>query len=98
MQEASVLERLERWYRSQCNGDWEHGEGVEITTLDNPGWSIRISLADTDLQTRALERIEIDRSEDDWLRAWVDDDVWNAATGPLNLTEALGTFLAWAST
>ncbi len=98
MQDAAVLKRLERWYRSQCDGDWEHSEGVEITTLDNPGWSIRISLVDTDLQSRPFEAIKIDRGEDDWLQVWIEDDVWNAAAGPLNLTEALDTFLAWTST
>jgi hypothetical protein len=96
MSGATVLSRLEEWYRSQCNGDWEHGEGVEIGTLDNPGWRIQISLADTDLQSRAFDRIKIERSADDWLHAWVEEDAWNAAAGPLNLTEALATFLSWA--
>jgi hypothetical protein len=96
MSHASVLERLERWYLSQCDGDWEHGEGVQIDTLDNPGWRVRISLGGTGLQSRSFERIGIDRSEEDWVRAWVEDAVWNAATGPLNLTEALSAFLAWA--
>jgi hypothetical protein len=96
MSHASVLERLERWYLSQCDGDWEHGEGVQIDTLDNPGWRVRISLGGTGLQSRSFERIGIDRSEEDWVRAWVEDAVWNAAAGPLNLTEALSAFLAWA--
>jgi hypothetical protein len=96
MPDASVLERLERWYLSQCDGDWEHGEGVQIDTLDNPGWSIRISLGGTGLQPRLFERLRIDRSEDDWVHAWVEEGMWNAATGPVNLTEALSAFLAWA--
>jgi len=36
MPDAAVLERLERWYRSRCDGDWVHSEGVEITTLRGP--------------------------------------------------------------
>lgn len=96
MPEAAVLERLERWYQSQCDGDWEHGEGVKIGTLDNPGWSIRVSLTDTGLQSRPFDRIKIERSDDDWVHAWVEDDTWNAATGPLNLSEALDAFLSWA--
>lgn len=35
--DSDLVKRLERGYRSQCDGDWEHGEGVEIGTLDNPG-------------------------------------------------------------
>jgi hypothetical protein len=96
MPEAALLERLERWYFSQCDGDWEHGGGVKITTIDNPGWSVRVSLIDTVLQSRPFDRVTIERSDNDWLRAWVEDDVWNAAAGPLNLSEAIGAFLSWA--
>ena len=96
MAEAALLGRLERWYQSHCDGDWEHGEGVEIGTLDNPGWRVKVSLADTNLESRPFERIAVARSDDDWLQAWVEDNVWNAAAGPLNLTEALDTFLSWA--
>jgi hypothetical protein len=31
-----VLERLERWYAAQCNGDWKHTYGITLETLDNP--------------------------------------------------------------
>jgi len=35
---ANVMERIQDWYRRQCDGDWEHSYGVKIETLDNPGW------------------------------------------------------------
>ena len=35
-----ALYLLQRWYVAQCDGEWEHAYGVEIGTLDNPGWSI----------------------------------------------------------
>jgi hypothetical protein len=28
---------LENWFTRQCDGDWEHGEGVVIESLDDPG-------------------------------------------------------------
>jgi hypothetical protein len=31
-----ALDRLQAWYADQCDGDWEHDEGIEIersTTL-----------------------------------------------------------------
>ena len=31
----SLIRWLEEWYKSQCDGDWEHLFGVEIGTLDN---------------------------------------------------------------
>ena len=38
---------LEEWYARQCNGDWEHHYGVRVETIDNPGWRVRIDLAET---------------------------------------------------
>jgi hypothetical protein len=39
--------RLQRWYESQCNGEWEHPHGISITSCDNPGWWVGIDLAGT---------------------------------------------------
>jgi hypothetical protein len=73
-----------------------HSEGISIETLDNPGWMVTVALADTALETQPFERVEIDRTETDWLRAWVEDEKWHAACGPLNLTEALKTFFLFS--
>lgn len=45
-QEASAV-RLNRWFATQCNGDWEHMNGVKIETTDNPGWWVRIEIDGT---------------------------------------------------
>jgi hypothetical protein len=58
---------------------------------------VKIPLNGTDLEERPFDRLEVERSEDDWLHAWIEGGRWNAACGPLNLSEALGTFLAWSS-
>lgn len=39
--------RIDQWHKSNCNGDWEHSYGVTIETLDNPGWWVKIDLAET---------------------------------------------------
>jgi hypothetical protein len=44
------LTQLERWYLSQCDGDWEHTHGIVIGTLDNAGWSLTIDLLETPLE------------------------------------------------
>jgi hypothetical protein len=94
---SDAVAQLQRRYADHCDGDWEHQQGVEIGTLDNPGWSVKIALGGTGLEERSFDRIHVDRAEDDWLRAWVEADKWNAACGPLNLVEAVEAFLAWAS-
>ena len=93
----SALKQLEQWYHSQCDGDWEHGDGIEITTLDNPGWAAKINLAETDLEGKPFELIKIKRDENDWLHCFIRDGQFMIACGPLNLEEGLEMFLRWAA-
>lgn len=91
-----ALTWLQAWYAAQCDGDWEHGGGISIDTLDNPGWSLRISLDGTVLAGRTLDRHEIHRSEHDWIIIEVVDNRFEAACGPLNLGEGVHEFRLWA--
>jgi len=90
------LERIQAWYAAQCNGDWEHDEGVSIATIDNPGWSVKVNLRETDLEGRQFSRIELERNEQDWIHAWRTGSEFHIACGPLNLEEALALFCDWA--
>ncbi len=92
-----VLRRLTAWYAAQCDGDWEHGLGVDIGTLDNPGWRVRVNLEGTALEGRERERSEVHRTEDDWVVTWLEGGSFHAACGPFNLEEALTAFLEWAA-
>lgn len=38
--EANELIWLQSFYNRLCDGDWEHSFGVNLTTLDNPGWDL----------------------------------------------------------
>src|SRR5690348_835052 len=91
-----ALTWLQGWFAAHCDGDWEHDRGITIENLDNPGWSVRIELAGTELHNVPFQRYEHHRSEDDWLVLWVDATSWNARCGPLNLGEALHQFRAWS--
>jgi hypothetical protein len=94
---TSTLQRLQDWYRSQCDGDWEHTYGVEIGTLDNPGWSVKIDLTDTALESAAFATYEDQYDHDlEWLRCWTQDRQFHAACGPNRLEDALTVFLVWA--
>ena len=94
--DPGVLTRLQGWYRAQCDGDWEHGYGVRLQTLDNPGWSLEIDLRGTALAEREFEDAELHRSEQDWWVCWLEQERFRAACGPRNLEEALQRFLDWA--
>jgi len=87
---------LIEWFAEQCDGDWEHGYGVRIDTLDNPGWGLRVSLTGTYLENREFKRIKIERSETDWLFCFIEEGRFEGACGLYNLPEALKIFRDWA--
>ncbi len=92
----SVIARLQRWYLSNCNDDWEHSWGVKIGTLDNPGWWFKINLDETPLQDARFEGVRIDRTEHDWVYLNRIENRIEGACGPENLEEALEMFCDWA--
>lgn len=78
-----------------CDGDWEHEFGMKIDTLDNPGWSVEVDLAGTELEGLVAETSKIDRSDADWLHWWSDGTHFYAAAGVTNLGEAVDAFQAF---
>jgi immunity protein 53 of polymorphic toxin system len=92
----NTLSRLQQWFRTTCDGDWEHGHGI-IATLDNPGWSLKVDLEASGLADRECAPVRVDWSENDWLRYRVDGDTFVAYGGPENLDEMISAFLNWAS-
>ena len=94
---SNELSELQAWYRTQCDGDWEHQDGIEIGTLDNPGWRVAIDLEGTVLDGESFAVVEENYEHDTaWLRCWVADRKFQAAGGPLTLTRILRIFLQWA--
>ncbi|HXC35964.1 MAG TPA: immunity 53 family protein [Candidatus Acidoferrales bacterium] len=93
----NTLQELQRWYLSQCNGDWEHGYGVEIGTLDNPGWHVVVNLTDTPLAEKQFTEVKKLEHETDWIQCRVHDGKFEGHGGPLMLEEILRVFLAWAT-
>ena len=93
----SLLEWLQDFYLSACDGDWEDGVGYTIATLDNPGWSIDFDLENTALEDRPFKPVRIERSEHDWVQCRVDPKLFQGRGGPKNLTELLTIFRDWAT-
>lgn len=93
MQDTS--EWLEAFYSGECDGDWEHSYGIRISTVDNPGWRVRIDLTGTVLESQLFPKVETHNSDQDWMICWVQDRVFEAAGGPRNLKQILLTFRRW---
>ncbi len=93
----SALQKLERWYLAQCNGEWEHNYGVTIGTLDNPGWTLDVDLVDTDLFRKPFDTIATDSNDKDrWIHCSVQEGKFKAACAPMKLEAIIEIFLAWS--
>jgi hypothetical protein len=62
----NTIQWLENWYQSQCDGDWEHQYGIKISTLDNPGWDLKVDIYNTDLEGLEIEYHLVEKDENDW--------------------------------
>lgn len=85
MERMNTFQWLQKWYQSQCNGDWEHQYGVKIETLDNPGWDLKIDIYGTDLEGLVIEYHNIENSTDDWFGYKADKFKFEAFGDPTKL-------------
>lgn len=91
-----ILLRLQEWYASQCDGDWEHQFGIHLDTLDNPGWKLTIDLEGTDLEMAQYTTQRWQRTDQEWIWCEVKERRFEARGGCRNLVDALQEFLGWA--
>ncbi|MBN8785431.1 MAG: immunity 53 family protein [Terrimonas ferruginea] len=87
-----MLEWLQQWYLNNCDGYWEHNNGVTIDTLDNPGWSIEINLANTQLEGTEIVYTLHEIAEDNWFAYSVSNNVFKGAGDPLKLLKLIEVF------
>ena len=96
---SDALTRLQTWYLDQCDGDWEHQQGIRISTLDNPGWSLKINLRGTALEERQFRTQCFDwEDKHRWCKCEVVDHAFHAYCGAQGLSKAIEVFLGWAET
>lgn len=83
---------LEKWYKTNCDGEWEHFYGVEMKLLNNK-WSVTIDLEGTSLEEGRFETISLDG-----FTCFVErDDFISKFKGyGTNLNQLLTVFKEWA--
>jgi len=88
-----IIERIQDWYKINCNGDWEHSYGYKIETLDNPGWAIKIDLAETALENLEFQReYQNPKNNNDWFHISTENKVLNIYCGPENMKSTFEIF------
>ena len=95
------LSKLMAWYSAHCDGEWEHGYGVSITTLDNPGWILKVNLVGTNLEGASMvpisEDLDVGPLEGDglpWIECYIREDQFVGASDPTQLSRLISTFNA----
>lgn len=86
------LNWVQNWFKSQCNGDWEHGYGIRIESLDNPGWSITIDTSNTKNVLADMEWHLIELSDNDWYGYKITNGVYDGSGDPNKLETLIATF------
>jgi len=86
---------LQKWYYSQCDGDWEHDRNIIISTIDNPGWSVTIKLEGTVLENHKYVEYCINNTDLDWYNCRIKDNVFKGGGGPYNLLDIIHVFQHW---
>jgi Immunity protein 53 len=97
---------LQDWYARQCNGDWEETYGVEIQSLDNPGWDVVIDLHGTALEARAFDTLLVTDGDPptaangnlggpSWLVCKIRDGRFNGSGDPTRLNSIIRCFREW---
>ena len=90
-----MLQWLEKWYESYCDGDWEHDYGIIIKTLDSPGWRVQIDLTDTVEYIDPFPDVDVRNGDDDWMACCIKDEIF-IGQGDLSKLEAILTiFKDW---
>lgn len=88
----TILEWLVKWFDSNCDGDWEHENGIKIYTVSNPGWFISIGLRDTPLENKVIESELVEKSDDDWYFYGIKDAKFEASGDTTKLMFLLAKF------
>ena len=87
-----ILDWIQDWFRENCDGDWEHGEVIQITTIDNPGWEVEIDISNTSIASMELDWILNETSKQDWYGVKIADQKFTAAGDIGKLKFLLGLF------
>jgi len=80
---------LQRFFLSNCDGEWEHTYGCKIDTMSDPGWIFHFDLNGTPYADKTLELLEDRTSSMIWTRCEIKNGVFEAQCGPRQLRDCI---------
>lgn len=102
MCDDNILIELQEWYYKHCNGYWEHKYGIEIISLDNPGWMIKIDLKETEFENKDFIPYKKGEFQDNvspkiWIDCYIKDNIFYGAGDSKKLKKIIKVFLDWCN-
>lgn len=86
---------LEKWYKEKCDGIWEHSYGIEIETLDNPGWYVKIDLNEVGCNKVKEYKFNQDEGDSNWIECFISDNVFTGCGDCCKLNDIIQIFRKW---
>lgn len=83
---------LQKWYIENCDGDWEHSYGISISTIDNPGWSVKIDIHDYNIDDTSVNLTGYPEPGDTWLTYRVEKGCFYGHSDPTQLCQIILVF------
>lgn len=91
-----LLTWLQRVFANDLsNGSWEHEHGVNIFTVDNPGWYFKFDLRNTVFEEVLFNEVSVEKDEKNWYKCKFEAGIFYGMGGPENLINILTTFKDW---
>lgn len=106
---TDIIKWLEQWFEAQCDAPpgeetWAEEQGITISTFAPPGWSVRIDITNTTVESAEFDKCEEYLDTNKWIRCYKKQkeqygDVHTffiGRCGPSRLADTLNIFRAWA--
>lgn len=77
--QMEILDWIQNWFKNNCDGEWERGEGIQINTLGKPGWEVEIDISNTSLANIQIDWILNENSVQDWYGVKIENQKFTAA-------------------
>lgn len=87
-----ILEWIQDWFIQNCDGEWEHSDGIQITSIDTPGWDVEIDISNTSIANIHVPWILNETNTQDWYGVKIGNQKFNASGDPGKLIYLLGLF------
>lgn len=90
-----ILDWVQDWFTNQCDGMWEHGYGVRVNMISEPGWHVRIELRNTPWAEKKTELVREKLPTGEIVYYEVKNGYFEAKGGISTLEILLNIFKKW---